>query len=121
MISSEKNSAGPTSLQAADHGLAARSCRGMRVRAALQVLVRVLDHHDGRVDHRADGDRDAAQAHQVGTHAQQRMAMKAIRMPTGSIRMATSALRTCIRKTTQTSATMSDSSSSVRLRVSMAR
>jgi hypothetical protein len=35
------------------------------------VLVRVLDHHDGRVDHRADGDRDAAQAHQVGVHAQQ--------------------------------------------------
>jgi hypothetical protein len=33
--------------------------------------VRVLDHHDGRVDHGADGDGDAAQAHQVGVHAQQ--------------------------------------------------
>ena len=33
--------------------------------------MRVLDHHDGRVDHRADGDGDAAQAHQVGIHAQE--------------------------------------------------
>ncbi len=35
------------------------------------MLVRVLDHHDGRVDHRADGNRNSAQAHQVGAHAQQ--------------------------------------------------
>jgi hypothetical protein len=34
------------------------------------MLVRVLDHHDRRIDHRADGDGDAAQAHQVGVHAQ---------------------------------------------------
>jgi hypothetical protein len=50
-----------------------------------------------------------------------RMAMKAISTPTGSIRMATSALRTCSRKTMQTSATMIDSSISVRFRVAMAR
>ena len=61
-----------------------------------------------RVDHGADGDRDAAEAHDVATRSRaQRMAMNAIRMPTGSMRMATSALRTCSRKTTQTSATMS--------------
>ncbi len=34
-------------------------------RRTLQVLVRVLDHDDGRVDHSADGDGDAAQAHDV--------------------------------------------------------
>jgi hypothetical protein len=51
----------------------------------------------------------------------ERMAMKAIRTPTGSIRMATSALRTCIRKTMQTSATIRLSSISVRFSVAMAR
>jgi hypothetical protein len=49
------------------------------------------------------------------------MAMKAIRMPTGSIRMATSALRTCSRKTMQTSATMRRFLEQRRFRVSMAR
>jgi hypothetical protein len=38
---------------------------------SFEMLVRVLDHHDGRVDHRADGNRNAAQAHEVGAHAQQ--------------------------------------------------
>ena len=38
---------------------------------AFQVLVRVLDHDDGRVHHGPDGDGDATQAHQVGVHAQQ--------------------------------------------------
>ena len=33
---------------------------------ALQVLVRILDHHDCRIDHGADRNRDAAQAHDVG-------------------------------------------------------
>ena len=33
---------------------------------ALQVLVGILDHDDRRIDHRADGDGDAAQAHDVG-------------------------------------------------------
>ena len=32
--------------------------------------MRVLDHHDGRVDHRPDGDGDATQAHDVAAHAQ---------------------------------------------------
>ena len=101
MISSEKNSAGPTSTAGLEHRVGRRvaACR----RQPLQVLVRVLDHHDGRVDHRADGDGDAAQAHDVGVDASRRIAMKAISTPTGSIRMATSAERTCSRKTTQTS------------------
>jgi hypothetical protein len=38
---------------------------------ALKVLVGILDHDDGGIDHRADGDGDAAQAHQIGIHAQQ--------------------------------------------------
>jgi hypothetical protein len=67
----------------------------------------VLDHHDGGVDHGADGDGDATQAHQIGVHAQRAHGDEAISTPTGSIRMATRALRTCIRKTMQTSATMS--------------
>ena len=35
----------------------------------LQVLVCVLDHHHRRIDHRADGNRDAAQRQQVGADA----------------------------------------------------
>ncbi len=37
----------------------------------LQVLVGVLDHDDGGIDHRPDGDGDAAEAHQIGVHAEQ--------------------------------------------------
>jgi hypothetical protein len=37
----------------------------------IQMLVRVLDHDDRAVDHHADGDRDAAQAHDVGVDAEQ--------------------------------------------------
>ena len=48
------------------------------------------------------------------------MALKAIRMPTGSMTMATSALRTCSRNTMQTSATTMLSSVSVRFSVSIA-
>ena len=36
---------------------------------ALDVLVRVLDHDDDRIDHRADGDRDAAERHDVRADA----------------------------------------------------
>ena len=35
------------------------------------MLVGVLDHDDGRVDHGADGDGDATQAHDVGVHSKQ--------------------------------------------------
>ena len=37
---------------------------------ALQMLVRVLDHHHRAVDHRADGDGDAAEAHDIGPQTQ---------------------------------------------------
>ncbi len=50
-----------------------------------------------------------------------RIAMKAIRMPSGRVRMATRADRACSRKTMQTRATMMLSSVSVRSRVSIAR
>ena len=43
---------------------------GLVGRRTLQVLVRVLDHDDGRVDHGADGDGDAAEAHDVGADAE---------------------------------------------------
>jgi hypothetical protein len=35
---------------------------------ALDLLVGILDHDDGCIDHRADGDGDAAQGHDVGVH-----------------------------------------------------
>ena len=38
---------------------------------ALQVLVRILDHHDRRIDHGADRNRDAAEAHDIGAQPQQ--------------------------------------------------
>ena len=34
------------------------------------MLVQVLDHDDGRIDHRADRDRNPAQAHDVGVDAE---------------------------------------------------
>jgi hypothetical protein len=70
MMSSEKKSAGPTS--AAESAITRQwfsplsSSLRMRVFPMLEVFVRVLDHHDRRVDHRADRDRDAAQRHDVG-------------------------------------------------------
>lgn len=42
-------------------------CVGWR---AFQVLVGVLDHHDRRIDHRTDGNGDAAEAHDVGPDAE---------------------------------------------------
>ena len=45
-----------------------RAC-GVFVRPALQVFVRVFNHHHRRIHHRANGDRDAAQRHDVGVHA----------------------------------------------------
>ena len=33
------------------------------------MLVRVLDHHDRRIDHRADRNGDPAKRHDVGVHA----------------------------------------------------
>jgi hypothetical protein len=66
MINRLKNSAGPTSRQASSRMSGARALAPV----PLQVLVGVLDHHDGGVHHGADGDGDAAEAHDVGVHAQ---------------------------------------------------
>ncbi len=89
-------------------------------RGAFEMLVGVLDHHDRRVDHRADGDGDAAQLMILEPSPSACIAMKAISTPIGSMMMATSALRTCSRKITQTSATMTLSSNSVCFSVSIA-
>ena len=48
-------------LRGLDEDLAPR----LRPGVVLEMLVGVLDHDDRGVDHRADGDRDAAQAHDV--------------------------------------------------------
>jgi hypothetical protein len=40
-------------------------CTRLPGRSALEVFVRVLDHDDRRVDHRANGYGDAAKAHDV--------------------------------------------------------
>src|SRR3546814_114954 len=49
--------------------LARKRAAGVRMRPALKVLVRILDHHDRRINHRADRDGDAAQRHDVGVYA----------------------------------------------------
>ena len=67
MMSRLKNSAGPTSTAAS----ISTSARGLSGRRALQPLMGVLDHDDRGVDHGADGDGDAAEAHDVGAQAQQ--------------------------------------------------
>ena len=51
------------------HGAQDHAGRGRRpagVLPPLKPLVDVLDDDDGRVDHRTDGDRDAAERHDVG-------------------------------------------------------
>ena len=66
-ISRLKNRAGPTSTAASMMTSRPRLALG----SALQMLVRVLDHDDGGVDHGADRDRDAAEAHDVRADAEQ--------------------------------------------------
>ena len=56
----------------ADHspaGFSREAFARMGMAPLLEVLVRVLDHHHGSVDHRTDGDGDAAERHDVGVHA----------------------------------------------------
>ena len=117
MISSEKNSAGPTSLHAViiasvrDSPSLRRSrclCAFSIMTMAASIMAPMAMAMPPRLI-------------RLEFMPSRCMAMKAIRMPTGSIRMATSALRRWSRKTKQTSATMSDSSASVRFSVSMAR
>src|SRR3546814_9436800 len=44
---------------------------GMLVRPSLDPLMRILDHHDRRIDHRADRDRDSPQGHDVGVRSEE--------------------------------------------------
>ena len=67
MMSRLKNSAGPTSRAAS----ISTSARGLSGRRALQMLVGVLDHDDRGIDHGADRDGDAAEAHDVRADAEQ--------------------------------------------------
>ncbi len=62
MTSRLKNRAGPTSLAASIR----ISTRGLSGGATFEMLVGVLDHHDRGIDHGADRDGDAAEAHDVG-------------------------------------------------------
>ena len=120
MMSSEKNKAGPTSLQAAIMAstrsvLVCSSGRRSRCLWAFSIMTMA-----------ASTMAPMAMAMpprliRLEFMPSRRMEMKAISTPTGSIRIATKAERTCIRKTTQTSATIRLSSISVRLSVSIAR
>jgi hypothetical protein len=49
--------------------VALESAAGVRVLPRFDALVRVLDHHDRGIDHRADRDRDASERHDVGVDA----------------------------------------------------
>ena len=70
MISSEKNSADLRGRRRDEFASRGHDrLAGMRVVVRFEMLVRVLDHHDRRVDHRADRDRDPAERHQVRVHA----------------------------------------------------
>ncbi len=73
MMSSVKNSAGPTCTRGlADQRASVPALElvtRMVAAPALDVLVRVLDHHHRGIDHRADRNRDATQRHDVGVHA----------------------------------------------------
>jgi hypothetical protein len=110
MISSEKNSAGPTSLQASI--IASARSRGVcsggnRSRCLCAFSIMTMAASIMAPMAMAMPPRLI----RLEFMPSERMAMKAISTPTGSIRMATSALRTCSRKTMQTSATIRLSSS----------
>ena len=64
-MSSEKKREGPTSTAAST----SISRRGFVPAVSLQMFVGVLDHDDTGVDHGSDGDRDAAERHDVGVDA----------------------------------------------------
>ena len=73
MTSSEKKSGRPTLFAAAMMTSTRSALVGIApvlVAEMLQRLVRVLHHDDGRIHHRADGDGDAAERHDVRGQAQ---------------------------------------------------
>ena len=117
MISSEMNSAGPTSRQASTIACVREPPGGRRSRclcafSIITIAASIIAPMAIAMPPRLM---------MFEFIPRRRIAMKAIRMPTGSIRIATSALLTCSRNTMHTRATMTLSSRSVRLSVSMAR
>ena len=74
-------------------GLTVQFDAGIRMSPVFDVLVGVLDHDDGSVDHRTNGNGDAAERHDVGVDALMMMMMKAISTPSGSDTIATNAER----------------------------
>ena len=125
MTSNAKKSGRPTLLAAAMM-TSTRSAVGWIAAFLLaemfQEFVGVLDHDDGRIHHRADGDGDAAQRHDVRSQMPvQYIGRNESRMAMGSVMMATSAERMCQRNTRQTSATTMLSSISFSRSVAMER
>jgi len=94
-----------------------RASRGLPV---LELLVGLLDDHDGRVHHGADRDRDAGERHDVGREPQRAHGMKASSTAIGMVKIGMSALGMCQRNTRMTRLTMRSSSRGVVRRV-MAR
>ena len=123
MISRLKNSVGPTSLAAAmNHfhaGRASPVARAWRdaLLFAIQMLVRIFHHDNRAVHHDADGNRDPAQAHDVGVDAQQVHDQQTEEHAGGQHENGDQSLRPCSRNTMQTSATTAISSSNVWRRV----
>ena len=117
MISSEKNSGGPTS-RPHRHDAPAVLVRQWLL---LDVLVHVFDHHDRRIDHRADGDRDTAQRHDVGVDALQLHDDERDEHAERQAQKMTADERRWNRNTAQTSATTRNSSMSLPCSVSTAR
>jgi len=56
----------------------------------LYVFMRVFDHDHGRIDHGADGNRDASQGHDVGVDTLPIHDRESGQMPSGKLTMATS-------------------------------
>ena len=117
MISSEKNSAGPTSLQASIIACGSRFAGLSRSMCLWAFSIMTMAASTIAPMAMAMPPR----LMMLEFMPSSRMAMKAISTPTGSMMMATRALRTWSRNTMQTRATMALSSSSVVLRLAMAR
>ena len=120
MISSEKNSAGPTSLQAAMTASvrSALECPSFR-RSMCLCAFSIMTIAASTMAPMAMA--TPPRLMMLEFMPSRRMAMKAISTPTGSMMIATSALRTCSRNTRHTAATIRLSSISVVFSVWMAR
>ena len=120
MISSEKNSAGPTSLQASMMAAARSAFEWPSFRRSMCLCAfSIMTIAASTMAPIAIATPPRLMMLEFMPSA--RMAMKAISTPTGSMMIATSALLTCSRNTRQTSATMMLSSISVVFSVWIAR